>query len=103
MALILKTFARTVATAGTAVPLSTTQLFTTAFVIQANGNNAGLIYVGDSDVSSSNAPYRSTGATNEKEGQPVSRGVIQTFDLSKIYINASSSGDGVKVEYIEDV
>jgi hypothetical protein len=72
-------------------------------MIQANATNTGYIYVGDSTVSAANAPYLVAGATNEKEGQPVSRGVIQTFDLSQIYINASVAGEGVKVEYIEDV
>ena len=100
MSLLLKTFARIVTTAGTRVQLSTVSIPTTAFLIQANSNNAGLIYVGDVTVEAANSPYLTAGAVNSKEGQPVSRGVIQTFDLSKIYIDASVSGEGVKVEYI---
>lgn len=100
MALLIKTFAKVVTTAGAAVPLSATRLYTTAFLIQADGANTGLIYVGDSTVSAATAPYLVAGASNEKEGQPVSRGVIQTFDLSKIYIDASVNGEGVKCEYI---
>jgi hypothetical protein len=100
MALIIKTFAKVVTTAGTAVPLSTTKLYTTAFLVQANAANTGLIYVGDSTVAASNAPYLVAGASNSKEGQTVTRGMIQTFDLSKVYIDASVNGEGVKVEYI---
>jgi len=103
MALVLRSFAVTVPTAGTAVPLTTEKIYATAFVIQANAANVGFIYVGDSTVSAANAPYLAAGATNEKEGQPVSRGVIQTFDLREIYINSSANGNGVKVEYIEAV
>lgn len=100
MALLIKTFARTVTTAGTRIPLSTSRIFTTAFMIRADHTNVGAIYVGDSTVAAANAPALYADETNEKEGQTVSRGKIQTFDLSKIYIDASTSGEGVKCEYI---
>jgi hypothetical protein len=100
MAMIIKTFARTVTTAGTRVPLSTTAIYTTAFMIRANANNTGNIYVGDSTVSASNAPPLYADETNEKEGQTVSRGKIQTFNLAKIYIDASVNGEGVRVEFL---
>lgn len=102
MAMVIRTFARTVTTAGTAVPLSTTQIFTTAFMVRANASNTGEIYVGDANVAASNAPPLYASETNEKEGQPTNRGVIKTFDLSKIYINSSVSAEGVKCEYVAE-
>jgi len=44
---------KTVATAGTRVQLSTTSKLITDLIVQANSGNSGVIYVGDSTVSSS--------------------------------------------------
>ena len=102
MAQILKTKSVTVTTAGTAVPLSTTRIYTTAFAVRAKLTNTGDIFIGDSTVTSATGMFLQPGESNEKTAQNVSRGVIQTFELSKIFLNASSSGDGAIVEYLAE-
>lgn len=102
MAQIIKTFARNVTTAGTAVPLSTSKIYTTSFAVRAKKTNSGDLYIGNSDVTAANGMYLQPQESNEKTAQPVSRGVIQLFDLSKIYMNAASSGDGAIVEYLAE-
>jgi len=102
MAQTLKTFSKTVTVAGTAEPLSATKLFTTAFCIRAKLNNGGNLYTGDLTVDSNNGMFLQPGETNEKAAQPVTRGTLQTFDISKIYIDADVSGDGAIVEYLAE-
>lgn len=102
MALLVKTFARTVTTAGSRVQLSTTQLLTEAFTIIAKRANTGYIYSGYSDVSASNGVELAARDSNAKEGKPTNRGVIKQFDLSKVYIDSSVNGEGVIVEYLAE-
>jgi hypothetical protein len=102
MALILKTFSKTVTTAGTRVALSSSQLLTEAFTIRAKAANTGNIFVGDSTVTSSTGMFLAAGESNEKEAKPTNRGVLKQFDLAKVYLDASSNGDGVIVEYLSD-
>ena len=102
MAQILKTKSVTVTTPGTAVPLSTSRIYTTAFAVRAKLTNNGNIFLGDSTVTSSTGMFLQPGETNEKTAQNVSRGVIQTFELSKIYIDAQNGGEGVIIEYLAE-
>ncbi len=73
-----------VTTAGTAVAL-TTSTPVKAVVIQALPSNSGIIYVGDSSVSSS------TGYPLEA-GQSIG---LAIDDLQKVYIDSNTDGDGV--------
>jgi hypothetical protein len=102
MALILKTFSKNVTTAGTRVALSATKLYTTAFAVRAKSANTGVIYIGDSTVTSSTGMFLASGEANSKEGKTNARGTIQTFNLEKIYIDSSVNGEGVIVEYIAE-
>ena len=101
MALGVTTFRRTVTTAGTAVPLSTSDLFTQAYVIRALSANSGIIYVGDSSsATSTNGMFLAAGEANEKAGSKERNGIENYFNLKNIFINSSVSGEGVIVEYL---
>jgi hypothetical protein len=102
MALVVKSFSKSIPSAGTPVPLSETRIYTTAFVIRANLTNAGLIYVGDENVDSSSGMFLQTGEVNEKEGKPNARGTLQTFNLQNVYVDAATSGDSFRVEYLDE-
>lgn len=79
----------TVSTSGTAVQLNggTSQHIPNgaALVVRANGGNAGVIYVGDSSVSSSNGFELAA-------GESVS---LHVDDVDAVWIDAASGGDGV--------
>ena len=102
MALVVKSFAKSIPTAGTPVRLSDVHLYTTAFVIRADLTNAGLIYVGDEDVDSASGMFLQPGEANEKEGKPNTRGALQTFNLKNVYVDAATSGDSFRVEYLDE-
>lgn len=78
-----------VTTAGTAVQLNGGTSLTipdgAELVVRADGGNAGNIYVGDSDVSSSNGFV--LGA-----GESVS---LPTSDVNNVYIDSDNDGEGV--------
>jgi len=78
-----------VATAGTSVqPNGGTSISIpdgSALVVRANGTNSGNIYVGDSDVSSSNGFELGAGESLS----------IQTTDVNNIHIDADNNGEGV--------
>jgi len=102
MALIIKTFARNVPTAGAPVPVSQTRIFATSFLLRAREENVGKIFIGDAAVNSTNGIYLLAGEAHDFSAMPVSRGVLQVFDLSKIYITSAANGDGVIVEYVTE-
>ena len=94
----------TVATAGTPVQVSSTVLYSPSVVIQANTDNAGTVYVGDSLVDALSTPKigiallaRSTITLNED-----SKG-SDYIDLSKIYIDSGTNGQVVQVMYMVKV
>lgn len=102
----LETFKKTVASAGTAEPLSSTRLLTPSFVVRAlpsdhpSSPNTGYIYVGSSTSAGvTNGMPLSPGESNEKAARFTRYGVHKLWDLSKIYIDAQVSGEGVIVEY----
>jgi len=77
--------AKTVGVAGTAEALSTDTIEHIVY-IKAMTSNTGNLYVGDSAVSSAN-------------GFPLAAGEqisLQTRDLSKIYLDTDTGGEGVK-------
>ena len=91
----------TVVTAGTAVPLSATQIITPNVVVQALSTNTGKIFVGGSNVSNS-ANYAAAlqpGESLEITGPVAAGSKEEEVDLSRIYIDASSSGDQASVGY----
>jgi len=100
MATLIKTFAKTVTTAGTRVALSASRLMVPSFVIRANAANTGVIYIGDVTVTSANGMFLAASEANNKFGISVNGGKYREFDLSKVYIDASVNGEGVRVEYL---
>lgn len=82
---------KTVTTAGTAEALSSSSVKVVWVTIQAKLDNTGYIYVGASTVSSTRGIVLQAG--DSFTFQTVER--RYTYDLSKIYIDASVSGEGV--------
>jgi len=97
------TFSVTVSTAGTRVPLSATNLLTHDFVIQAAEGNTGTIYLGGSNVSSSQyGVFLKAGAVTAVGGYlPGARGQVE-FNLADWFVDASASGQAVTVLYYLD-
>ncbi len=92
-----KSFAKTVAAAGTRERLVAIPTAASAFVIQAKEANTGVIYLGDATVTSSTVSGLSPGSTLSFGSDfPLSRSI----DLSDIYLDAAVSAEGVNVYYI---
>lgn len=86
---------RTVTTAGTRVQLSTTAIRCSKVEITAKINNVDFVVVGGSTVVAAEATRR---------GTPLAQGDTLTLyvnDLSKIYLDAVTSGDGVTYVYYD--
>lgn len=89
----------TIATAGTPVPLSATQILTPGCLIQAATTNTGLVYVGGSDLDGTHRGIElPPGAAIEVEG-PMIGSMLEEFDLSQIKVDAATNGDKVLVSY----
>jgi len=101
-----------VTTAATPVVMSAVQLFVPAFEVHVPTTNTGSVYIGKSDVgnnSSDGTPEdpipipRVAGSTtsfNASERGSFTHGDF--FDLSKMYVNADTSGDDAFIQYIVD-
>lgn len=98
MALVLKTLPQaTVATAGTAVQLTTgTFSNVVSIIVSAPAANTGNIYIGDSGVLATRGieVVKGTSVTIQA---PTS----EMIDLNKIYANAATSGDKVNITYLQ--
>jgi hypothetical protein len=91
----------TIASGGTAVPLSATSLLAASITIQADRNNVGRISIGDSTVTTS------TGIGELGPGDPAvieysgnSRDSAE-FDIKDIYVVSGSAGDIVRVSIMK--
>jgi len=88
-------FSRTVTTAGTRVTVSSSALSVLSFTVQANVGNTGYIYVGASDVTSSNTVALAA-------GQSVNFPAIQGHEMdigTNFYLDSSVNGEGAKILY----
>lgn len=86
----------TVSTAGTRVRISSSSIAIKAITIQASSGNSGIIYVGDSSVSSSNGI-----ALSAKDSVSITPEAPDfELNLSDYYIDAATNGDSVHVSYI---
>lgn len=98
MALKLKTdSAVNVATAGTRVQLTSSDTIFSSIIIQAKSANTGIIYVGDSSVSSANGLELSAGESLEISGDLRNEGQTDELVMSDLWIDASVNGEGVKI------
>lgn len=83
----IKSVRKTVTTSGTAEALSDTEDVWEGVVIKALDDNQGNVYLGGSDVDSTN-------------GFPLSAGQALPFDfddLSQVYIDVDNDGEGVAI------
>lgn len=84
----------TVVTAGTPVQLSNTPQQAKRLDVTANYNNSDMVVVGGSGV---------VGAAVGRKGVPIAPGNTYTFtitDVSLVWIDAVSNGDGVSFNYL---
>lgn len=72
-----------VTTAGTAVALGSSTALTSGVRIKANSDNTGVLYVGDSDVDSTNGFILAAGEEL----------FVEVADLATVYLDAGTSGD----------
>lgn len=95
-----QSLAKAVTVAGTAEPISSTSLVVQSATIQADPENAGNVYLGGTDVDLSNGVVLEPGkAFNIPVRSLADKGGI---DLQKVYIDAATSGDEVRVAYIKN-
>lgn len=97
--MVFSSFAKAVTAAGAAEPVNATELVVQSVTIQADPENAGNIFLGGSDVDSSNGVVIEPG---KAFNIPVrSLGDKGGVDLNKVYIDCGTSGDEVRVAYIK--
>jgi len=89
---------QTVTTAGTRVQVNSgTSLLCFNAIFTADDNNSGNMFVGDSNVSSTRF------AKTLAAGDSITLGFwspIPQFDLSSVWLDTSSNGDGCQVHFI---
>ena len=96
-------FLKTVTTAGTQVPLRTNNIRAVAVTLTAERSNTGYVYVGDSEVSSTNYGFDLM-AGDSYTISPVEFGLATAhISLKDIWLDVSVSGDGVSVLFWEVV
>jgi hypothetical protein len=94
------TAVQAVAAAGTAEPIAASKLVR-SINIQANPNNVGDVYIGASDVDSSNGIILEPGQTMELESPVDAGGMHMDLDLAEIFVDAANNGDSVRVVFFE--
>ncbi len=94
----------TIPTAGTAVPLSATPIYTTDFELHAPATNVGPVYFGGTAVNNTWIPRAPGSTVNFSSGSGALRGVNSElgFDLSKLFVDADNNGNKVIVQYLTD-
>ena len=87
----------TVTSAGTRVQLTSSNILTPSVCIEAKSTNAGKVYVGDSNVTSSLGIELQAGQSICFDGGRVPG--FDMIDLSTIYLDASTSTQVAKITY----
>lgn len=91
---------KNVTTAGTPVALTSTRTLARYVTIQAKSTNTGSICVGSSSVSCSSLNGVVLNSGNSiayfAQGEPKA---VNSYDLSKIFINSTVNGEGVSIVY----
>lgn len=99
----LKSFVKTVASAGTPERLTTAHILTNRFTTYGTktvnrGVNTGSVFIGDDDDQLQQlVPYDASLAGGEVVYQAPPGSF---YDLSKVWIDAATNGDGVVVTYL---
>jgi hypothetical protein len=94
-----KQLVKNVTTAGTREALVSSPTLVINFCIQAKAGNTGVVYIGTSEVSSSAYAVRLTAGNSYSVEMPVIGGHAMEVDLSELYLDVGTSGDGVTVAY----
>jgi len=88
------------ASAGTAQALSASSIEAAVVIFTAKTGNGGLIYIGDSDVSATEAAIElAAGETYELRGVEVGAGPA-SFNLADIYFDGGTTNDDLHVGYV---
>ena len=90
----------TVSSAGTAVQISSVDTPVTSIVLQADVDNTGNVFIGDSTVSASNGIELTPGQSFELKSDQIPRQDGELI-LSDIYVDAATNDDKVRVSYIK--
>lgn len=85
-----------VASAGTAVPITTDRYLVSSVTVTASLDNTGKIYVGDIDVDSSNGQELLPGDSITIDAVHGLKGWDEFF-IDEVYIDASTSGNSARV------
>ncbi len=96
-----KSVEKLVTTAGTRVALASSKTMTTHVIIKARSNNAGLVYVGGSDVAAANG-FHLAANQEVKLSDLVQASANESFNLADVYIDAATNGDGVRILYVTE-
>ena len=91
---VLKGSEQTVAAAGTAVALSSTDLYVTSLSIIAKTGNTDVVYIGDSAVVSTDNAGLAPGTP-----MAIPAGMDAFFNLADIFIDAAVNGEGIDFWY----
>lgn len=94
--------AKSVAAAGTREQLTSTPTLADQVLIQAKPGNSGNVFVGDSNVSSTRGWTLIPGQFVSFEG-PRRPGGTDSMDLSTIWLDVATNGDGVQWGYFKRV
>lgn len=87
----------TVSSAGTRVAITSSAIYAPVVCVQGHASNTGVIYVGDSSVSSTKGISLSAGQSACFDQSDVPG--FDIIDLRTIYVDAATNGDKAKVIY----
>ena len=90
--------AQTLASGGTAQALSASVIVTQSLLITAESGNAGSVYIGDSNVDSTNGIVLAAGTSVRITGPELGKGGADDMDLSQIYWDGTTS-DVIRISY----
>jgi hypothetical protein len=101
MALKIKQFRIANITSGSAQQLSSSALKAESVIIIADPSNSGRLYIGDSNVNASSALGIPLDSDRHVTLEPPQQyGVDESFDLTKIYVDTTSTGDDAIISYM---
>ena len=90
----------TVATAGTRLQISSSNIMVNAVFVQAHEDNSGNIYVGDENVSANQGTSVGPGQPLQYSGDPTYP-LLSEFLLSDVWVDAATDGDKVRIAYFK--
>lgn len=96
----LRNIYKTVATAGTQERLTSDRILTPYLIVSAEVSNTGNIYVGDADVSATDAFVELDAGQRIQLDPKTVGGMKGYFDLSQIWVDASVNTDGAYFGYL---